>query len=555
MSSFRSPMRCISPNARVLTAKPQVQQTLDVKQTQSKARNSITWFFINSSLLAIVIFDILYGGAAYKPFSWVEWGLALIFALNALYHISRYAWVTFSLQPVALSPRQRRLLGVSEDDPLFKNEQSLPQKTSEPSSPFNLSCISLNRRLTPLGTPGINESKDFSPTNPFFKYGNATSQKSMQSPNGSLNKSSNISINGSLTNQDLIQDEYELQSYLKEAAQQRKRILSTDIDQPSNLLSSFWSHPAIRSPGEVSPLLRRCAYQLAPTIDKSKSSSPGAEEGSSPRGVFGIPDVWRKYRIDSNKVNEWTANLRMWISKTVVERVATEIDNVCLTLVRHGLSDSQPGHVGLDRLRKLAQAPFSVSAIPTLPTLVPFLELSNGQEYLVKRIKTLAKGGSMSEFKWNGGGSHNGKEWDSSLPTDTAIVMHLVSTYMDTQLEAPLDQPDARPFTSRYMSRFGMVLPRTKGPVIVCQSLNPPHYSLALSGDSLPNDYEEIQRVITQIYLPTIYYIDILFYSIPFYLFIRSTYSFRVETTCFTRSYCFCISLKRGITACWVALI
>lgn len=46
-------------------------------------------------------------------------------------------------------------------------------------------------------------------------------------------------------------------------------------------------------------------------LDKSKSTSPGAEEGNSPRGTFGIPDVWRKYRVDSNKVNEWTANLRM----------------------------------------------------------------------------------------------------------------------------------------------------------------------------------------------------------------------------------------------------
>lgn len=111
-----------------------------------------------------------------------------------------------------------------------------------------------------------------------------------------------------------------------------------------------------------------------------------------------------------------------WISKTVVERVASEIDNVCTSLVRHGLSDSQPGNVGLDKLRKLAQS-FSVTVIPTLPALVPFLELSSNQDYLVKRIKVLAKGGSMSEFKWNSGGSHNGKEWDSSLPTDTAVFL------------------------------------------------------------------------------------------------------------------------------------
>ncbi|CAK9817499.1 Transmembrane protein 209 [Anthophora plagiata] len=493
MSSFQSPMRYISPNARVLTAKPQVEQTLDIRQTQNKARSSITWFFVNSSLLGVLIFDILYGGAAYKPFCWAEWCLASIFALNALYHIIRYTWASFTLRPILLSPKQRRLLGISEDDPLFKNELSSPQRTPESIVSLNLSCIGLGRRMSPLGSSGLNESKVFSPSCPFFKYGSPTTQKSTSSPNGSFNKSPNVSINGNITSEDLIQNEKELQHYLEEA-RQKKRVLSTDIDQPSNLLSSFWSHPAIRSPGEVSPLLRRCAYQLAPIIDKSKSASPGTEEGNSPRGMFGAPDVWRKYRIDPSKVNEWTANLRMWISKTVVERVANEIDNVCSALVRHGLSDSQLGSVGLDRLRKLAQAPFLATAIPTLPTLVPFLELSNNQEYLIKRIKILANGGSMSEFKWNSGGPHNGKEWDSSLPTDSAIIMHLVSTYMDTQLEAPLDQPDARPFTSRYMARSGMTLPRSKGPVIVCQSINPPHYSLAHSGDSSPSDYEEIQR-------------------------------------------------------------
>lgn len=27
----------------------------------------------------------------------------------------------------------------------------------------------------------------------------------------------------------------------------------------------------------------------------------------------------------------------------------------------------------------------------------------------------------MSDYKWNGGSSFNGKEWDSSLPSDAAV--------------------------------------------------------------------------------------------------------------------------------------
>ncbi|XP_034937336.1 transmembrane protein 209 [Chelonus insularis] len=500
MTDFHSPMRCISPNAKVLTPKPEVQQTLDIRQTQTRVRNNITWFLVNGSLLSVLIFDIVYGDAVYKPFFWIEWCLALIFALNALYHVGSYFVASVNLRPIVLSPRQKKLLGISDDECLFKTTTSSPTKPTDAITPIMSMTTPLNLSRRSLGASGLNETKTYS-TSPLYsgpgKYSvSSTSPKNFNiTPNNSLNKSLNISMNGSLTGEGLIQDEVELQNYLKDVTEREKKTThSTNIDQPSNLLSSFWSHPATRNPSEVSPLLRRCAYQLAPTVDKAKSSSPGNEEGMSPRGYFGALDVWRKYRVDPVKVNQWTANLRMWISKTVLERVITEIDNINAALTRHGLSDSQLGNVGLDRLRKLAQSPFLVSCIPTLPTLVPFLELSNNQDYLVKRIKVLAKGGSMSEFKWCSGGSYNSKPWDNSLPTDTAIIMHLVSSYMDTQLEAPLDQPDARPFTSRYITKSGCELPRNKGPIIVCQSTNPPHYCLALTGDSLPADYEDIPR-------------------------------------------------------------
>jgi hypothetical protein len=72
----------------------------------------------------------------------------------------------------------------------------------------------------------------------------------------------------SFTGEELIQDQVALQHFLQEVTKKERKSLShsTNVDQPSNLLSSFWSHPATRSPGEVSPLLRRCAYQLAPTV-------------------------------------------------------------------------------------------------------------------------------------------------------------------------------------------------------------------------------------------------------------------------------------------------
>lgn len=90
-------------------------------------------------------------------------------------------------------------------------------------------------------------------------------------------------------------------------------------------------------------------------------------------------------------------------------------------LQKHGFGDIAIGSVGLDRLRKTAQMSHVVQYIPSLSTLIQFLEVTPNQEYLVKRIRELAKGGCMSDFKWNGGSSHNGKEWDYSLPTDSAV--------------------------------------------------------------------------------------------------------------------------------------
>lgn len=86
-----------------------------------------------------------------------------------------------------------------------------------------------------------------------------------------MSKSFNSSsLSTSFTGEELIQDEAELQNFLTEVTKKERKSTphSTNVDQPSNLLSSFWSHPATRSPGEVSPLLRRCAYQLAPTVGK-----------------------------------------------------------------------------------------------------------------------------------------------------------------------------------------------------------------------------------------------------------------------------------------------
>lgn len=98
-----------------------------------------------------------------------------------------------------------------------------------------------------------------------------------------------------------------------------------------------------------------------------------------------------------------------------------EFDHINGELQKHGFGDVSIGGVGLDRLRKTAQMLHISQHVPSLSAVIQFLEISTNQEYLVRRIRDLAKGGCMSDFKWNGGGNYNGKEWNYSLPTDSTV--------------------------------------------------------------------------------------------------------------------------------------
>lgn len=98
---------------------------------------------------------------AYKPFSYIEWVLAILLGANSLFHLMKYTLAVCSLRPVVISKKQRKLLGISDDDPLFKNEVPTTQKPCEPSTPMNFSCMNLSRHSNTLGTPNLNETSKF----------------------------------------------------------------------------------------------------------------------------------------------------------------------------------------------------------------------------------------------------------------------------------------------------------------------------------------------------------------------------------------------------------
>lgn len=123
----------------------------------------------------------------------------------------------------------------------------------------------------------------------------------------------------------------------------------------------------------------------------------------------------------SSELTQSVYNLRMWIACTVLHRLEAEIVKTNKAFECRGFVDLKIGSVGLDRLKKTAENHQLVCMAPVLPIIVPFLEMSTNQEYLVRRINDLAKGCVLSEYRWNSGGNYNSLNWDEHLPTDSAV--------------------------------------------------------------------------------------------------------------------------------------
>lgn len=134
----------------------------------------------------------------------------------------------------------------------------------------------------------------------------------------------------------------------------------------------------------------------------------------------------------SGHLTQYIYNLRMWVACTILRRLDDEIvkTNLAFTQSSHnaecrGFSDIQIGKVGLDRLKKTAEIQTLVSYyVPMLPMIIPFLDISSNQEYLVQRMRDLAKGCVLAEYRWNAGGSYNGINWDEHLPVDSAVSLN-----------------------------------------------------------------------------------------------------------------------------------
>ncbi|XP_018573554.1 transmembrane protein 209 [Anoplophora glabripennis] len=486
-----------TPNNTILrgTGLPILERSMIVNQKRRNLRKSFTWGTINFGLLSLLLFDLSQTCPLYLSYyHYLEYILILILTINILYYL--YKIIKSSLvrsEPIAITLEQKKLLGIKDSDPSYRIIETSIKSTTDDSpvtsyssTPMNLSALSWKSNISQnesmnysmssswnylKGTPDVNVSK----------FSNKTSPKSFskQPSPAKLSFRDTSSL-------EFIKDENSLQKYLKEHEESQKVDKVTNkTHQSSNLLSSFWSHPVSKTAKDMSSFLKKCQYQLStPSPTRTATSSPSSkveDKTSSPAQVTAL-EVWTRINVDSVALTQWNENLRKWISQTILERLVEEFDRINDSLEKHGLTDIKIGRVGLDRLRKTAQMVPIAQFIPSLATLIPFLEVTTNQEYLEKRIRELARGGCMSEFKWNGGSSYNGKDWDDSLPTDCAVVMHLLASYLDTQLMPLPNMPDTKPFSGHhYIKATDKMPPLAPNSLFIQQvSEKPPHYRVVV---------------------------------------------------------------------------
>ena len=219
-----------------------------------------------------------------------------------------------------------------------------------------------------------------------------------------------------------------------------------------------------------------------------------------------------------------------WIALSIVKPLADEITSINSILSRKGVSEQigstfirasisyfprntacfvvMHSHVhqlpeALGQILQVPAPPHPLSGHP-LPGGVPKAGVPGGQDQRLINWKPtqfvstclfvccvvlfcffeaeLAQGSYLSAYRWNSGGNWKGRMWSIDLPNDSQvrlissyhpslpaqIVMHLLSTYLDTHLPPDPWFPDGKTFSTQY---FLKAPPKNGVCVCVCVRL------------------------------------------------------------------------------------
>uniref|UniRef100_D3TPF5 Uncharacterized conserved membrane protein n=1 Tax=Glossina morsitans morsitans TaxID=37546 RepID=D3TPF5_GLOMM len=436
-----------------------VERSLDLKLREKKANYYLKWGVINLLLLLILMSDYSQSSCVQSNFLKIEYGAIIIIGLNTIACFTKYLFYMFKREFLQGTVQQKNLLKFDDNDSSFVIFDPFKKKEVQAEDALQNSDINTSWHSSFVGNRSLDSTwnytrtplrKSLSPQQQQKQVRNEScSRRTHSSPLNvsALNNEGFVSPYQHFSRVNQINDEGSLQQYLNDVL--RKENSVTEIHDVShnfnsNSINSFWNYCNL-----AANVLKTSLYQLAPTTASANQNKQVSNEDIGLNIVDKNSEIIK--RISSEKLSRYVGNLRTWISATILQRLANEIQKVDESFKHRGLLDMQIGSIGLERLKKTVEnKQFVTLHMPMLPLIVPFLEMSSNQEYLVQRIKDLAKGSCITDYRWDSGSEYHGLKWDEHLPTDAAIIFHLFCVYLDTQL-MPLPQNEGRPFYSRYV--------------------------------------------------------------------------------------------------------
>uniref|UniRef100_A0A3Q3VW33 Transmembrane protein 209 n=1 Tax=Mola mola TaxID=94237 RepID=A0A3Q3VW33_MOLML len=494
-----------------------IDRALRMKREEQARQVVLAWAVLNVSLAVRCCLAFIN-----------ELVLASLFSLNALFDFWKYFKYTMAPSTIAVSPQQHRLLGLRntsiQASPPQKTEkketpapaqssplqgQSVlsfsPSRAATTSSKFSPSCVP--GYSPPLGNPSTPSSAGtaFSTSVAFGKVstymynfvlnyspspGSSPYPSSIGPAEGSSlrarYRTSPSVFNSPGSKEDYMEDLKSLERFLHtEEEKSHRSQLGSPEAVSQNHSPTFWNYN--RSVGDYAQSLRKFLYQPA-----CRSQAPSAHKDETDlSSKQAAEEVWARIttsRSVVDHIDSWTAKLRNWISDTILDPLVKEVDSINSQLRRMGCPELQIGEASISSLKQAAV--MKASSIPTLNSIVQYLDITPNQEYLVDRMKELAHSGCMSSFRWNSGGDLKNRKWDTDLPTDCAILMHVFCTYLDSRLPPHPKYPDGKTFTAQHFSHTQDKPDVTKENLFCIHqsSTTPPHYQLIYQGHiySLP---------------------------------------------------------------------
>ena len=388
-----------------------------------------------------------------------------------------------SLTPLSLTSRQFQLLRLHPSSPGFTKSPEPDRAASSTSglmSPLaGHLTLSPATSITPVNMSSASwmSQSPTSPTSPLSPP--STNLRSGQYPNSPVSPLTNSS---------------QLAAYLANYSQWEasQSILEPDTaSQTGQTGSGLWSGYTNTRQLDFSATSggqqqQQQVYQLSSPLPPTNNTNATDSDKTLDKTQSKV--LSHRLGIDPRELVSWNENLRVWLTQTILRPLVSEIDRVNSALPRLGISDVSVGSVPVDRLRKVSALPQVSSSLSSLGGLLPYLEVSTDQTYLLDRLRALSATGAMSGFRWSAGGPG----WTDRLPSDSEIVMHCVTTYMDTRLllvSSVHSGDNLTSFSGRHFVKFGDKLRQMRDDkntlAIIQDTKSPVHYVVQVGDKQL----------------------------------------------------------------------